>query len=76
MRSSTSRHIRRIILESLLNRAASSLDQLHPLRNRLAEMLEADRMKFSVNPVMDFFPFLFLDLKPLGRRLQGSARRQ
>ena len=29
------------------------LDQLHPLRNRLAEVLEADRMKFSVNPVMD-----------------------
>ena len=21
-------------------------------------------MKFSVNPVMDFFPFVFLDLKP------------
>ena len=32
------------------------LDQLHPLCNRLAEMLEADRMKFSVNPVMDFLP--------------------
>ena len=45
------------------------LDQLHPLCNRLAETLEADLMKFSVNAVMDFSPLLFLGLKPLGRRL-------
>ena len=45
------------------------LDQLHPLCNRLAEMLEADRMKFGVNLVMDFLPLLFPGLKPLGRGL-------
>jgi hypothetical protein len=32
-------------------------------------MLEADRMKFSVNLVMDFLPLLFPGLKPLGSGL-------
>ena len=72
MRSSNSRHIRRIILESLLNRAAS-LDQRHPLRNRLAEMLKADRMEFRVNPVMDVSPLLFPGLARVGNGLQGRV---
>jgi hypothetical protein len=43
------------------------------LCDRLAETLEADRMKFGVNLVMDFFPLLFLGLQPLGRGLWGRA---
>ena len=65
MRSSTSRHIRRIILESLLNRAASTSISSILCAIACAEMLEADRMKFGVNLVMDFFPLLFPGLKPL-----------
>jgi len=45
------------------------LDQLHPLCNRRAEMLEANRMKFSVNLVMDILPPVVAGRTPPGKVL-------
>jgi hypothetical protein len=74
MRSNTSRRTRRIILESLLKRAASTSRSVILSAITSLKCSRPDPMKFSVNLFLDSLPPLLRDLTPIGRRLWGNSR--